>query len=48
MAVDVQKLTFGNGGAFMQETRREVEQYLARGRTRLRGSLLLFAKTPVG
>ena len=31
----------------MQETRREVEEYLARGRTRLRGSLLLYAKAPV-
>ena len=31
----------------MQDTRREVEQYLARGRTRLKGSLLLFAKAPV-
>ena len=31
----------------MQDTRREVEQYLARGRTRLKGSLLLFAKVPV-
>lgn len=47
MAAGAEKLTFGNGGAFMQETRREVEQYLARGHTRLRGSLLLFAKAPV-
>ena len=47
MTVDVQKLTFGNGGVFVQETRREVEQYLSRGRTRLKGSLLLFAKAPV-
>jgi len=47
MAVGAEKLTFGNGGAFMQETRREVEQYLARGRTRLKGTLLLYAKAPV-
>ena len=47
MASGADKLTFGNGGAFMQETRCEVEQYLARGRTRLKGSLLLFAKAPV-
>ena len=47
MAVRAEKLTFGNGGAFMQETRREVEQYLARGRTRLKGTLLLYAKAPV-
>jgi len=31
----------------MQDTRHEVEQYLARRRTRLKGSLLLFAKVPV-
>ena len=31
----------------MQDTRREVEQYLARGRTRLNGLLLLYAKAPV-
>ena len=47
MATDAEKITFGNSGAFIQETRREVEQYLARGRTRLRGSLLLYAKAPV-
>ena len=47
MASAKEKLTFANGGAFMQETRREVEQYLARGHTRRRGSLLLFAKAPV-
>ena len=47
MAIGGDRLTFANGGAFMQDTRREVEQYLARGRTRLKGSLLLFAKVPV-
>ena len=43
----VQKVAFDNGGAFIRETRREVEQYLARGSTRLNGSLLLYAKAPV-
>ena len=47
MSVGAEKLTFGKGGAFMQETRFEVEQYLAHGRTRLTGSLLLFAKAPL-
>ena len=42
MATGGDRLTFGSGGAFMQDTRREVEQYLARGHTRLKGSLLLF------
>ena len=32
------KLAFDNGGAFIQETRREVEQYLARGSTRIKGA----------
>ena len=43
----VQKVAFDNGGAFIRETRREVEQYLARGNTRLNGLLLLYAKAPV-
>ena len=47
MARGGDRLTFGNGGAFMHDTRREVEQYLARGRTRLKGSLLLYAKAPI-
>ena len=41
------RLTFATGGSFMQDTRLEVEQYLARGRTRLKGLLLLYAKAPV-
>ena len=41
------KLAFDNGGAFVQDTRREVEQYLARGRTRVRGAAQLYAKAPV-
>jgi len=41
------KLAFDNGGAFIQETRREVEQYLSRGRTRVKGALLLYAKAPI-
>ena len=47
MAVSVEKVVFDNGGAFMEETRREVDTYLASGRTRLWGSLLLYAKAPV-
>jgi linoleoyl-CoA desaturase len=43
----VQKVAFDNGGAFIRETRREVEQYLGRGSTRLNGLLLLYAKAPV-
>jgi hypothetical protein len=43
----VQKIAFDNDGAFIRETRREVEQYLARGSTRLNGLLLLYAKAPV-
>lgn len=42
-----QKVAFDNGGAFIRDTRREVEAYLARGRTRVRGALLLYAKAPV-
>jgi linoleoyl-CoA desaturase len=41
------KLAFDNGGLFIQDTRREVEQYLARGHTRLRGALQLYAKAPI-
>ena len=41
------KLAFDNGGAFIQDTRREVEQYLARGRTRVKGAVLLYSKAPI-
>jgi linoleoyl-CoA desaturase len=41
------KLAFDNGGAFIQDTRREVEQYLARGSTRLKGAILLYVKAPI-
>ena len=41
------KLAFDNGGAFIQDTRREVEQYLARGSTRLKGAIHLYAKAPI-
>jgi linoleoyl-CoA desaturase len=41
------KLAFDNGGAFIRETRAEVEAYLARGSTRLRGAILLYAKAPI-
>ncbi|MHB8469295.1 MAG: fatty acid desaturase family protein [Gaiellaceae bacterium] len=42
-----EKLSFDQGGAFMRETRREVEQYLSTRRTRVRGALQLYAKTAV-
>ncbi len=41
------KLAFDNGGAFIQDTRREVEQYLSRGSTRIKGAVLLYAKAPI-
>jgi linoleoyl-CoA desaturase len=41
------KLSFGNGGDFIVETRRDVELYLGSGRTRLRGRLQLYVKTLV-
>jgi linoleoyl-CoA desaturase len=41
------KLSFDNGGEFILETRREVEQYLASRRTRLRGRVNLYTKTVV-
>ena len=41
------KLAFDNGGAFIEETRRDVEQYLALGRTRIKGALSLYAKAPI-
>jgi linoleoyl-CoA desaturase len=39
------KLSFGNGGDFITETRRDVELYLGSGRTRLRGRIQLYVKT---
>lgn len=41
------KLAFDNGGAFIRETRAEVEAYLGRGSTRLRGAIHLYAKAPI-
>jgi linoleoyl-CoA desaturase len=41
------KVAFDNGGAFIQDTRREVEQYLARGSTRLKGAIHLYTKAPI-
>ncbi len=38
------KLSFDNGGEFIQQTRREVDAYLATRRTRLRGRAELYAK----
>lgn len=39
------KVSFDNGGEFIRETRREVEQYLRPRWTRLRGRLQLYVKT---
>ena len=39
------KVSFDNGGEFIRETRRDVEQYLRPRWTRLRGGLQLYAKT---
>ena len=41
------KVSFDNGGAFIRETRREVEAYLSSKRTRVSGALRLYAKAPV-
>ncbi len=38
------KLSFDNGGAFIRQTRREVEEYLSARRTRVRGQAQLYAK----
>jgi linoleoyl-CoA desaturase len=42
-----EKLSFDQGGAFMRKTRRDVEQYLIRRRTRTSGAPQLYAKTAV-
>jgi linoleoyl-CoA desaturase len=47
MSVAASKVAFDNGGAFIKDTRREVEQYLSRRRTRLKGAILLYAKAPI-
>jgi len=41
------KVAFESGGQFIRETRREVEAYLADGRTRRWGYARLYAKTPL-
>lgn len=41
------KLSFESGGAFMAATRRDVEQYLSSGGTRVRGLVALYAKAVV-
>jgi linoleoyl-CoA desaturase len=38
------KLSFDTGGEFIRQTRREVDEYLSAGRTRLRGRAQLYAK----
>jgi linoleoyl-CoA desaturase len=47
MAASAPKLAFDNGGEFIKDTRREVEQYLARGSTRIKGAVMLYAKAPI-
>ena len=47
MKAAASKLAFDNGGAFILETRREVEQYLSRGSTRIKGAVLLYVKAPI-
>ncbi|MGI8972594.1 MAG: fatty acid desaturase family protein [Gaiella sp.] len=40
-------VAFASGGEFIRATRRDVEEYLARRGTRVRGSLLLYGKAPI-
>ena len=40
-------VAFASGGEFLRATKRDVEEYLARRGTRLRGSLLLYSKAPI-
>ncbi len=47
MPASAPKLAFDNGGEFIKETRQEVEQYLARGSTRIKGAVMLYAKAPI-
>jgi len=41
------KVSFKTGGAFLRDTRAEVEQHLAVGHVRLRAAFALYAKAPV-
>ena len=41
------KVTFESGGAFVHDTRREVDAYLSSRRIRVWGSARLYAKAPV-
>ena len=47
MTVTAPKITFEKGGAFIRETRSEVEAYLASKGTRVKGSLQLYLKAPI-
>ena len=47
MTAAAAKVTFDRGGAFIRETRSEVEAYLASGKTRVWGAMQLYAKAPV-
>jgi linoleoyl-CoA desaturase len=44
---DGERISFESGGDFIRETRREVEEYLARGSTRRAGYARLYAKAAV-
>lgn len=47
MSVVAAKVAFDNGSAFIHETQSEVELYLSRGSTRLRGTIMLYLKAPI-
>jgi linoleoyl-CoA desaturase len=47
MTATAAKVAFDNGGAFVRQTRREVEAYLSHRRTRLTGAIALYAKAPI-
>jgi linoleoyl-CoA desaturase len=47
MTATAAKVAFDNGGAFVRQTRREVEAYLSHRRTRLTGAITLYAKAPI-
>jgi linoleoyl-CoA desaturase len=47
MSAPTPKVTFEKGGAFIRDTRSEVEAYLAGRGTRARGAVRLYAKAPV-
>jgi linoleoyl-CoA desaturase len=46
-AAATDRVSFKTGGAFLRDTRAEVEQYLAVGHVRLRGAVGLYVKAPI-